>query len=305
MDEKTVESGDDLFCIACGYNLRELPPEFNCPECGLPIKRSVGGEKLARADPAWLMKIVNGQSLLAWGLVGVLSVLPLFGLFMLSLMASLTQKGNPQWPGIIMIVIGVSLAVLPGIGVLTFLIGSILVTTPSPQSVSEADMVIARYLVRYGILGSLFFGAFYAALAAAPPGTTVLYFLIFTGIAGAGGMAIVIISLLIHLEMLLLQIPDRALSKSIKKVRSFFTWALPLEILLRLLSTIGSVILIPSTIAPITLADVVGCVEIFLGIAILIEIILMMIFMFQARRAFRLCHSIAQDISEEFTGHAD
>lgn len=305
MDETTIEPGNDLICIACGYDLRELPPDINCPECGLPIKRSVGSEKLARADPAWLRKIVIGQSLIAWGMIGALGVLPLSGLFMLSLMASLSVSGNSLWPQILFVVIIIMLVVLPGIGILAFLTGSILVTTPSPQSMSEADMVIARYLVRYGILGSLFFGAFYAALAAAPPGTTVLYFLIFTGIAGAGGMAIVIISLLIHLEMLLLQIPDRALSKSIKKVRSFFSWALPLEILLRLLSTIGSVILIPSTIAPITLADVVGCVEIFLGIAILIEIIQMMIFMFQARRAFRLCHSIAQDISEEFTGHAD
>ena len=118
-------------------------------------------------------------------------------------------------------------------------------------------------------------------------------------------MAIVIISLLTHLEMLLFQIPDRALSKSVQKVRSFFKWALPLEILLHLLSMVGSMILIPSAVRPITLADAAGCVEVILVIAIVAMTIYMMILMFQARRAFRLCHSIARGVSEQFTGHAD
>ncbi len=31
----------DLNCVTCGYNLRGLDPETICPECGIPVGRSL------------------------------------------------------------------------------------------------------------------------------------------------------------------------------------------------------------------------------------------------------------------------
>jgi hypothetical protein len=31
---RTRSGDDDSFCVSCGYNLRGLPPDSRCPECG-------------------------------------------------------------------------------------------------------------------------------------------------------------------------------------------------------------------------------------------------------------------------------
>jgi hypothetical protein len=45
-----VPSENDLLCEQCGYTLNGLPLEGNCPECGKPIRESVGEH---RKLPAW------------------------------------------------------------------------------------------------------------------------------------------------------------------------------------------------------------------------------------------------------------
>lgn len=50
----------DLLCVHCGYNLRGLPPNGRCPECGTAIGRSIHGDLLSWADPLWLKRIDRG-----------------------------------------------------------------------------------------------------------------------------------------------------------------------------------------------------------------------------------------------------
>jgi hypothetical protein len=43
----------DLPCSGCNYNLKGLPTDANCPECGQPIAQTLGFGLIHR-DPAWL-----------------------------------------------------------------------------------------------------------------------------------------------------------------------------------------------------------------------------------------------------------
>lgn len=51
---------DDVGCIRCGYALRGLPRAGACPECGMPVARSVQGSLLSFANPMWLQTVVRG-----------------------------------------------------------------------------------------------------------------------------------------------------------------------------------------------------------------------------------------------------
>lgn len=63
------------FCASCGYSLRGLAVEGNCPECGTPIVRSVGGD--GRSNGAAVASMVLGIVALVlgcstYGLIGLI-----------------------------------------------------------------------------------------------------------------------------------------------------------------------------------------------------------------------------------------
>src|SRR5438874_2563719 len=45
-----VPAETDLLCEGCGYTLNGLPETGNCPECGKPIRESIGSQRLV---PQW------------------------------------------------------------------------------------------------------------------------------------------------------------------------------------------------------------------------------------------------------------
>jgi len=51
MTQDVVPSDTDLLCENCGYLLNGLPPEGNCPECGIPIAASTTDS--GRTLPDW------------------------------------------------------------------------------------------------------------------------------------------------------------------------------------------------------------------------------------------------------------
>ncbi|WP_145078964.1 hypothetical protein [Poriferisphaera corsica] len=61
--------GEDFECLNCGYNLRTLAVEGDCPECGMGVKVSLRKDLLRDASPAWLMMIVRGLKLLRLGVI--------------------------------------------------------------------------------------------------------------------------------------------------------------------------------------------------------------------------------------------
>lgn len=70
MDNPTSECIDaDITCIHCGYNLRTLPRDGNCPECASPVVHSVNVERRtvrrlgthpAEESPRWQVRVAVG-----------------------------------------------------------------------------------------------------------------------------------------------------------------------------------------------------------------------------------------------------
>jgi hypothetical protein len=70
----------DAPCLQCGYNLRTLRTDRQCPECGQPIRTSVGGDRLLFADAIWLRRVRTGITL--WLAAGVFTALLIpFGVY--------------------------------------------------------------------------------------------------------------------------------------------------------------------------------------------------------------------------------
>ncbi len=55
--------GFDLTCTLCGYNLRTLASDSDCPECGQKVSVSIRGDYLKHSDPLWLARLQIGVGL--------------------------------------------------------------------------------------------------------------------------------------------------------------------------------------------------------------------------------------------------
>lgn len=61
---ETKQVDGDILCVSCAYNLRGLREEGKCPECGIPIERSLWGDLLRYADSRWLRRLRFGLLLM-------------------------------------------------------------------------------------------------------------------------------------------------------------------------------------------------------------------------------------------------
>ena len=133
----------DLACIQCGYNLRTLHRDAKCPECGVVVGRSVRGDWLRYADPAWLGNISAG---LAW----IVRAIVLFLLFMVFALVTALVAGAVGGKG--GTVIGIVMSVVLELAMLVAVIGGVgglwAFTTPEPSPIGPASDLDPRRLVR-------------------------------------------------------------------------------------------------------------------------------------------------------------
>lgn len=111
----------DLLCVMCGYQLRGLPREGDCPECGASIERAYDADHLDLAKPSVVMRMAIGGTL-----------------FWLSLIvAGLELLLSRVIPFAIPLTHGMAI----GIPACLFAVGVWLLTTPEPTQVSHRGQV--------------------------------------------------------------------------------------------------------------------------------------------------------------------
>ncbi|MBK8268183.1 MAG: hypothetical protein IPK83_07695 [Planctomycetes bacterium] len=72
---------DDRMCVRCGYNLRTLLLDSNCPECAAPVSNSFLSDELEFSHPEWVNWLARGVGM---GCIGV-------ALFILLMVLAITE----------------------------------------------------------------------------------------------------------------------------------------------------------------------------------------------------------------------
>lgn len=122
--------GQDVACVHCGYNLRGLTADGRCPECNSPVGRSIHGNLLAFADPAWLGTLQLGVRVKLWNILIMLAAAAIA--IVLGLVGAPTQA----------LVITALPAAVVGLW------ATILLTTQEPRISLSEDTVSLRRIVR-------------------------------------------------------------------------------------------------------------------------------------------------------------
>jgi hypothetical protein len=91
-----------LSCIACGYDLRGLPFEGRCPECGTPVEVSRRRPLLRHADPRYVRTLVIGAGVCLLAVLidaAMTAVIATWRAYRgpLSLPGVLALRGNVEW----------------------------------------------------------------------------------------------------------------------------------------------------------------------------------------------------------------
>ncbi len=227
IDNAHSPSADDdaIFCVGCGYDVRNLPIDGPCPECGRAIAESLDGRRLAAADTRWLARLAIGQALVDRGLhIALISfgVMPLFAIGF----GVLTFFDAPI-AGTVEIVFPIMLVLLLiGIGLVWF--GAMLVTAPDPSESGEEPPHSARRLARWGLAVSIV-STLLAYLV-----TTLTISITLMFVARIVLQLLAVVSVTVGITALLgclagrgVRVPDHDLARRTRRIARVLRWALP------------------------------------------------------------------------------
>ena len=202
---------DDLPCRTCGYNLRTLPTDGVCPECGTVVAKSICGDLIKFSDPKWVRKIARGIRFVQMG-------------FPFVFIGIMFHGDDFLGPGV-----QIHLPVAPPIaiaGIFLIALGFRLITEPDPSGVGEAEYGTVRKITRMVLLvwiaeGLLNFSSIFMTL---PPAAGLVLRVAIgdpIGIAGIVGL----FAPLSYLAHLAARIPDPRLSAR----TNFLKFAVPIS----------------------------------------------------------------------------
>jgi hypothetical protein len=210
----------DSPCMSCGYNLRGLQTDSNCPECGHIISASLRGDLLRFSDPSWLAQLRLGASLKLWailvsyvftfvaGFIVVFGVSDLFVLF-----ASLVGSVLGLW-------------------------GTWCITSQEPRIALTDETLTLRKIIRASAIGSGVGGLLHMVAEFAPLSTlvyAVATVLSFAGLVAAYGE-------LFYFRRFATRVPDPDLVKSTKRL----IVVLPIFIVVMVLGFVAVALMTPA-----------------------------------------------------------
>ena len=309
-DQGRLTSSTELRCITCGYDLRSLPTEESCPECGTRIELSLRGDLLSLSDPAWVARLARGQSLLVLGvriclIVMVCAfVIPLL-VFVLVFGLSFGFGVSINLPSWVFDVLFWTFGGALFVGVLVATIGCALVTTQDPRDSLRESSISNRNVARqalFAMYGSLAVGFVAELLPLVGISSRILVMIVFLSIGTCFTAALV--ASLHWLAALAARIPDHDLRARTLKSARFFRWAIPVCILVVLIqSGFNRPPTPPAAAGALTgrgiLSSVTGCVVFVVAAGILIGSIRMYNDLFTYRAAFRKCAAEASTANSE------
>ncbi len=300
-DQGSLTSPTELRCITCGYDLRSLPTEESCPECGSRIELSLR-DLLSLSDPAWVARIARGQSLLVFG-VRLCLIFMVYRFAIVPLVVGLGLGLGikiPTW-GFDVVFWSVGGALLVGALVATF--GCTLVTTQDPRDSLREPSISNRNVARKALF------AMYACI----PASSVAFLLpfvrtnpqIYAGIfflSVGTCFTVALVASLHWLAVLAARIPDHDLRSRTLKSARFFRWAIPVFLLMCLIPMRG--VAAPAAaggalIPPVALYLVTSCVSMIVILGILLGSVRMYKDLFCYRTALRRCATEANAANRE------
>lgn len=199
----------DTPCRKCGYNLRGLPIDRRCPECGTPVGLSVQGDLLRYCHPHFVAALARGVSLILSG-----TLIAIVGSIFLAITVVATGR---------VMAATLFVGIIPLAGHVMTVVGAWLLTVPDPSGLGEDRYGTARKVIRItliiGILNELVDWGGRLAGPMAPEVHLALKTLAFAaGIVGVAGQ----FAELYYLQKLARRIPDPDLSQQAR----FLMWAL-------------------------------------------------------------------------------
>ena len=253
----------DCPCKHCGYNLRGLFDQGNCPECSAPVVNSLGGDLLSCADPQWVASVARGLRIILW--------MMLFGA-LVGLAAGIVALISPVMSVLAQVAIS---------GVSYY--GVWLMTEPDPSGIGETGPWSARRIVRItlvlGILGQLLeLGFTGGGMSAGPFMAVLIASSVLLMLIGAVGE----FAKFIYYERLARRIPDSALADRAKLLR----WGYTTTLVVVLIGGAGGLAGFSGSGTPSgSLLAALGCMGVFAGIAWLIFGIMTLLMLIRLRRS--------------------
>ena len=301
-DQGSLTSPTELRCIACGYDLRSLPTEGSCPECGSRIELSLPGDLLSRSDPAWVARLARGQSLLVFG-VRLCLIFMVYRFAIAPLVFGLGLGLGVKIPSWGFDVAFWSFGVAFIVGSLVSTLGCTLITTQDPRDRLRESSISNRHVARK---------ALFAMYACIPAGSVAfllpfvrtnphIYAVIFFLSIGTC-FTVAFVASLHWLAVLAARIPDQDIRSRTLKSARFFRWAIPVFILMCLIPLRG--VAAPAAaggalIGPVVLYLVTSCVSMIVILGILLGSVRMYKDLFCYHTAFRRCTTEANTVNSE------
>ncbi len=216
--------------------------EADCPECSLPVERSIHGDELAFCHPAWVKRLETGARVTFIGLL-----VSIVGGFPLLILVSMLSGGGIGF-GSMMALWAIGQAAMSAVVV----VGVWMLTAPDPGHLGDERALSARRLARWCILAQLlaaplhlpvWFGGpgAFSSFGRAPMSLTLAFLQL-------GMQLLAVVALVGQLAALLYlgRLADRIPRPGLRRQTRVVAWGYGICVVLSIIQAIGMALIMPA-----------------------------------------------------------